>query len=145
VKGKFAKVLVNEEEDITRWFRLCDLKPTTDKYVFVVWAKGGHDMSSCVDDTCETFIFVNAAGKVATKGNCAYVFADGLPLRGEGILCNLANEVKSATILETGHKLDVRRENRRVILSGYPEEAPAHLPFVIKLELDGPARAQFYY
>ena len=85
------------------------------------------------------------AGKVATKGNYAYVFAAGLPLRGEGILCNLANEVKSATILETGHKLDVRRENRRVILSGYPEEAPAHLPFVIKLELDGPARAQFYY
>jgi len=73
VKGKFAKVLVNEEDGTTRWFRKCDLKVSNDKYVLVIWAKGGHDMSACAEGTCEKYAWYNEAGnKKATKLEVVY-------------------------------------------------------------------------
>lgn len=85
------------------------------------------------------------AGALATKGDCAYLIANRFPADGKAIVRALANEISSAVILETGHALQVTREGRRVFITGWPEHLPEHLPMVVKLQLDGPARPQFYY
>lgn len=73
VKGKFAKVLVNADDGTTRWFRKCDLKVSKDKYVLVVWAKGGHDMSQCAPGTCKKVAIIDEnTGKKATKIEVVY-------------------------------------------------------------------------
>ena len=72
VRGKFAKVIVNEADGTTCWFRKCDLKVVEADSVFVVWAKGGQDMSAKIPNTCERFTIVNDAGKEATKLEVIY-------------------------------------------------------------------------
>ena len=84
-------------------------------------------------------------GTMATKVDCAYLFVRQIPKDGVGIIRNIANQVLSATILETGEELQVRREGRRVFITGWPEQLPAQRPAVVRLRLDSPARAQFYY
>ena len=71
VKGKFAKVVVNSDDGTTRWFRKCDLKVSKDQFVLVVWAKGGHDMSSC-SDFCKKMTIYTDAGKKVTKLKVVY-------------------------------------------------------------------------
>ncbi len=44
--GDFARVIVNEKEGIKRWFKCSALKNIEEGYIYVVWAKGGKDMST---------------------------------------------------------------------------------------------------
>ena len=65
VKGKFALVIVNWADGTSRWFRKCDLKVYNADiaHYYVVWAKGGHDMSSTID-SCERYKLPNNCKKL---------------------------------------------------------------------------------
>jgi len=53
VCGKYARLIVNEAAETTRWFKVDDLKKASADRAFthVVWAKGGKGMSTCIKDT----------------------------------------------------------------------------------------------
>jgi alpha-L-fucosidase len=77
-------------------------------------------------------------GLCTAKGNNVYVHVFRWPIQGEACIPNIKNEIKSATILQTGQKLDVVRGTyRRTYLKGLPIEPPHPYDTVIKLELDG--------
>ncbi|MFZ1770642.1 MAG: alpha-L-fucosidase [Caldilinea sp.] len=86
-----------------------------------------------------------STGRITTKDNIAYLIVQLWSPTGSISLNQLQNDVRRATLLATGQTLTVRREGRRLLIEGLPPLPPA-LPFnVVKLELDGPAAAQFYY
>ncbi|MDO8587148.1 MAG: alpha-L-fucosidase [Armatimonadota bacterium] len=77
-------------------------------------------------------------GTATAKGNNAYLHIFRWPIQGEACVVNIKNEIKSATILQTGRKVEVARaSNNRVYLKGIPVEPPHPYDTVIKLELDG--------
>ncbi len=86
-----------------------------------------------------------STGRITTKDNIAYLIVQLWSPTGSLSLNQLQNDVRRATLLATGQTLTVRREGRRLLIEGLSPLPPA-LPFnVVKLELDGPAAAQFYY
>lgn len=81
-------------------------------------------------------------GMTTAKGNNAYLHIFRWPNVGEACVCNIKNEIKSATILQTGRKVQVeRKSNNRVYLKGIPVEPPHPYDTVIRLELDGKPEA----
>lgn len=84
-------------------------------------------------------------GRVTTKGNTAYIIISSWNPGSEIVVTSLKNDVKIACLLATGQKLQVRRENRRIIISGLPVHAPFPWANVIRLELDGRPQAQYFY
>ncbi|MDD4368047.1 MAG: hypothetical protein PHP39_03770 [Oscillospiraceae bacterium] len=96
-----------------------------------------------------------SGGRLTTCGDRAYLVLQHWDSRGEVIvtaLANkvrqatlLANKVRQATLLATGESLPVRRDGRRLIISGLPVQPPFPWANVIRLELDGPVRTQYYY
>ena len=87
----------------------------------------------------------SAMGMLTTKGDKVYACIKAWPDDGRAVMTRIANEIKSATILSTGQQLDVRREGRRVIITGLPVQMPEAWYTVIKMELDGPVRAQLHH
>ena len=51
--GKYARVIVNEADGIKRWFKICDLKESEFEFTWIVWAKGGKGMSTCLKNSIE--------------------------------------------------------------------------------------------
>lgn len=77
-------------------------------------------------------------GNTTAKGNNAYIHVFRWPKQGEVVIPNIANEIKSATVLQTGQKADVvRGTNNRTIIKNMPKRPPHPYDTVIKLELDG--------
>lgn len=86
-----------------------------------------------------------STGRITTKGSNAYAILQYWDSSGQIILPQLANTVHSALLLGNGQELTVKHDRRRLIVEGLPPTPPA-MPFnVIKLELDGTPKAQFYY
>jgi alpha-L-fucosidase len=81
-------------------------------------------------------------GQATAKGNNAYIHIFRWPTQGEACVPNIKNEIKSATILQTGQTLEVcRASNNRTYFKGLPIEPPHLYDTVIKLELDGKPEA----
>ena len=87
VCGKYAKILVNQYEDMYTyaWFKKCDLKVTGIDYVSVFWAKGGKGMSSCMKDTITTIpglkgIMLKVTGHTNLRKN------PGLKFKSQGVV-----------------------------------------------------------
>ena len=81
-------------------------------------------------------------GRTTAKGNTAYFHVFRWPTQGEVCVPNIKNEIKSATILQTGQKLEiVKASNNRTYFKGLPVQAPHPYDTVIKLELDGKPEA----
>lgn len=77
-------------------------------------------------------------GMTTAKGNNAYIHVFRWPKQGEVVIPGIANEIKSATVLQTGQKPDiVRGSNNRTFIKGLPTRPPHPYNTVIKLELDG--------
>jgi alpha-L-fucosidase len=85
------------------------------------------------------------SGRITTRGSTAYMIVETWHPTGFLSINQLKNEVRRATLLATGQELRVRREGRRLLIKGLPPSPPAFPYNVVKLELDGPAEAQFYY
>lgn len=80
-------------------------------------------------------------GNTTAKGNNAYLHVFRWPKQGEVVVPNIANEIKSATVLHTGQKADViKGTNNRTFIKNLPTRPPHPYDTVIKLELDGKPR-----
>jgi alpha-L-fucosidase len=87
----------------------------------------------------------HATGRITTKGNNAFLMLHQWSDNGQIVIKVFANEVRSARLLATGQQLDVRRDGRRVIITGLPQYPPAPFVNVMQLELDGIPQPQYYY
>jgi alpha-L-fucosidase len=80
-------------------------------------------------------------GSTTAKGNNAYIHVFRWPKQGEVVIPNIANGIKSATVLQTGQKADVvKGSNNRTFIKNLPKRPPHPYDTVIKLELDGKPR-----
>jgi len=86
-----------------------------------------------------------SGGRITTRGNTAYLILQTWSPTGSLSLNQLKNKVQRATLLASGHELQVRRNGRRLCIEGLPALPPAALFNVVKLELDGPAEPHYYY
>jgi len=87
----------------------------------------------------------SSIGLITTKGNFAYVLMTDWKPDGIIVITRLKNQVKSASLMASGKTLEVRREGRRIIISGLPIHAPSNFINIVKLELDGKPEPQYYY
>lgn len=87
----------------------------------------------------------HSTGRITTKGEQAFLTLNQWSHNGEIIVTQLANNVRGARLLATGEELQVRRNGRRVIISGLPQYPPAPFVNVIQLDLQGTPEVQHYY
>lgn len=80
-------------------------------------------------------------GMTAVKDNALYYHISFWP-GNEVYLAGLKNRIRKATLMSDGRSLRTRRlDDGRVLITGLPDRPPEKYGTVIKLELDGPARA----
>jgi alpha-L-fucosidase len=84
-------------------------------------------------------------GRITARDTFAYLIIQDWSPGGVISFGQLKNQVLRATLLSTGQELQVRREGRRIIIAGLPVFPPSMPYNVVKLELDRPAEAQYYY
>jgi alpha-L-fucosidase len=81
-------------------------------------------------------------GLATANGNNAYMHIFRWPTQGEVCVPNIKNGIKTATILQTGQKLEIAKASQnRTYLKGAPVQPPHPYDTVIKLELDGKPEA----
>lgn len=83
-------------------------------------------------------------GMYTAKDDVVYAHVVRWPIQGEIAMFDIDNEIRSATILTTGQKLQVIQTADRVVLKGLPVKPPHPYDTVIKLQLDGKPRAKEY-
>lgn len=87
----------------------------------------------------------HATGRVVIKGHHVFLTLDQWHPSGQIVTTVFANEVLGARLLSTGERLPVRRDGRRVVVSGLPQYPSAAFVNIVQLDLDGPPRAQDPY
>ena len=87
VCGKYARLIVNDADGTKRWFKACDLKEAPVKFTWVVWAKGGKGMSTCVKSSIEDSPWMAFKGwKVKVTGHTNLRKNPGLKFKSQGVV-----------------------------------------------------------
>ncbi len=95
VCGDFARVIVNEKEGIKRWFKCSALKNVEEGELYVVWAKGGKDMSTPEGDIIKIPGIKGLYTKVTGHTNLR---------KGPGLQCKSQGVVEKCALLKlTGY------------------------------------------
>ena len=87
VCGKFARLVVNEAAGTTAWFKTCDLKEADVEETYVVWAKGGKGMSTCLKNSIEDSPWKAYKGwKVKVTGHTNLRKNPGMKFKSQGVV-----------------------------------------------------------